>query len=85
KGGRYQIQQKQVSPGEWRIISLNLELRGRMLFNSFRVLREEMDSEFRHTRSGVTYREAVKELLQAPAGPARERVPDQSGARGRSH
>ncbi|HET6935835.1 MAG TPA: hypothetical protein VFI72_13415 [Candidatus Angelobacter sp.] len=85
KGGRYQIQQEQVSPGEWRITSLNLELRGRMLFNSFRVLREETDSEFRHTPRSVTYTEAVEQLLRSPAGPARERVPGQSGSRGRSH
>lgn len=85
KGGRYQIEQEQVSTGEWRITRLNLELRGRMLFNSFRVLREESNSEFRHTPRGLTYREAVEELLQSPAGPARERVPDQSGSRGRSH
>jgi hypothetical protein len=85
KGGRYQIQQEQVSPGEWRITRLNLELRGRIFFNSFRVLREETDSEFRHTARGLTYREAIEELLQSPAGPARERVPDQSGSRGRSH
>ncbi len=85
KGGRYQIEQEQVSPGEWRITRLNLILRGRMFFSSFRLLREETDSEFRRTPAAITYTEAVEELLQSPAGPARERVPDRSGSRGRSY
>jgi hypothetical protein len=84
KGGHYQIEQKELSPGKWRITTLNLELKGRILFNSFRLLRKESNSQFQPTPEGMTLTEAFQQLLKIPAGPVRERDPDRSGSRGRS-
>ncbi|HET9838411.1 MAG TPA: hypothetical protein VFR84_09270 [Candidatus Angelobacter sp.] len=64
KGGIYRIAQTQISPGIWRITTLDVDVRGRLLLvNTFRVFREESNSHFRRTSASMTYREAVQSLL----------------------
>jgi hypothetical protein len=64
KGGVYVIAQTQVSPGSWRITTLNVDVKGRtFLVNSFHFLREEINTHLRPTPPGMTYREAVETLL----------------------
>jgi hypothetical protein len=66
KGGIYEIAQTQIVPGVWRITSLNIEVKGRLLLvDSFRVFREESNSHFRRTPPSMTYRDAVEALLAA--------------------
>ena len=73
KGGIYQIAQTQIGPGVWRISSLNIEVKGRVLLvDSFRVLRQESNSHFRRTPPSMSYREAVEALLST-LGPVMER------------
>jgi hypothetical protein len=68
KGGIYEIAQTQLSPGTWRITSLNVEVKGRiLLLDSFRFLRRETDTRLRPTPSSMTYLAAVTSLLDAPA------------------
>jgi hypothetical protein len=67
KGGIYEINQTQVSPGIWRITRLNIDVKGRVfLLNSFRLFRQESNSHFRPTAPSMTYRDAVETLLSEP-------------------
>jgi hypothetical protein len=67
KGGIYEIAQTQISPGVWRITTLNIDVKGRVLLvNSFRMFREESNSHFRRTSASLTYRDAVQALLATP-------------------
>jgi hypothetical protein len=72
KGGRYQVAQAEVSPGIWRITTLNLDLKGRvLLFGSLRVLRRESNSSFTATLPDLKYRDALTRLLDNPPSPPR--------------
>jgi hypothetical protein len=67
KGGIYEIAQTQVTPGVWRITTLNIDVKGRVfLVDTFRVFREESNSHFRRTTPSVSYRDAIEALLSAP-------------------
>src|ERR1043166_540995 len=67
KGGIYEISQTQMSPGVWRITTLNVDVKGRMYFlNSFRFMRRESNSHFRPASASLTYPAAVQTLLAAP-------------------
>jgi hypothetical protein len=78
KGGIYEIAQTQLKPGMWRITTLNVDVKGRMLLlNSFRFMRKETDTRLQPTPASMTYQAAVTALLTAsalsekdkPAGP----------------
>jgi hypothetical protein len=70
KGGIYEITQTQLSPGRWRITTLNVEVKGRTFFlGSFRFQRRESNSRFRRVSSGMTYTAAVQALLDATDPP----------------
>lgn len=67
KGGIYEITQSQLSPGRWRITTLNVEVKGRTFFlGSFRFQRRESNSHFHRVSSAMTYTAAVQALLDAP-------------------
>lgn len=67
KGGIYEIAQTQLSPGKWRITSMDIDLKGKMfLFNSFSFQRKELNSRFHPVSSEMTFQAAVRELLAAP-------------------
>ena len=75
KGGIYEISQTQMSPGVWRITTLNVDVKGRMfLLNSFRFMRRESDSHFRPVSASLTYPAAVQNLLAAPLMPEKNHV-----------
>jgi len=66
KGGIYEIAQSQVSPGIWRITTLNVHVKGRILFlNSFQFFRSESNTHFRPTPVAMTYHQAVETLLKS--------------------
>ncbi|HEX7285916.1 MAG TPA: hypothetical protein VF532_07020 [Candidatus Angelobacter sp.] len=79
KGGRYEVAQEQVSAGVWRIIRLDLDLKGRVFLGGFRLLRKEHNAQFERTPGEMTYREAVEVLIHFPAGPVKARNPDRPG------
>jgi hypothetical protein len=67
KGGRYEVAQTEVRPGVWRITTLNLDLKGRiLLFGSLRLLRRESSSAFVPTPPELSYRDALGRLLKDP-------------------
>jgi hypothetical protein len=73
KGGIYEIAQTQLSPGAWRITTLNVDVKGRIFFfDTFRFLRRESNTRFRSVPPTITYRAAVKTLLAAPPAPDKE-------------
>jgi len=73
KGGIYQVAQTQVTPGVWRITTLNVDVKGRLLLvQGFRMFREESNSHFRRTSSSMSYRDAVQALLSI-LGPVPEK------------
>jgi len=75
KGGIYEISQTQLSPGVWRITTLNVDVKGRMFFlNSFRFMRRESNSHFRAVSASLTYPAAVQTLLAAPLPPEKNHV-----------
>lgn len=75
KGGTYEIAQTQLSPGTWRITTLNVDMKGKVfLFDSFRFLRKESNSVFLPVSTAMTYQTAVKTLLANPALPDKERL-----------
>jgi hypothetical protein len=74
KGGIYEIAQTEVRPGVWRITRLNVDVKGRIfLLEGFRFFRQESNSHFHPTQESMTYREAVRALLSAPAPPPEKR------------
>jgi hypothetical protein len=75
KGGIYEISQTQLSPGVWRITTLNVDVKGRMfLLNSFRFMRRESNSHFRPVSASLSYPAAVQALLAAPLLPEKNHV-----------
>jgi len=85
KGGIYEIVQTQLSPGKWRISTLNVDVKGRIfLLNSFRFIRRESDSLYRPVQPPMSYRSAVKALLAAPPLPEKS-SPAGAAAPARSH
>lgn len=75
KGGIYEISQTQLSPGIWRITTLNVDVKGRMFFlNSFRFMRRESNSHFRPVSASLSYPAAVQNLLAAPLLPEKNHV-----------
>jgi hypothetical protein len=68
KGGTYEIAQKQISPGVWRITRLDLNLRARVFLGGFHLLRNEQNEGFEPTPKEMTYEEALELLLKSPPG-----------------
>jgi hypothetical protein len=84
KGGTYEIAQTQLSPGAWRITTMNVDVRGRVFFfDTFRFLRNESNGRFRSVPATMNYRAAVKTLLESPPLPDKEK-PAGPPAAGRS-
>lgn len=75
KGGRYEVEQKQTSPGVWHITRLNLNVRGRVFLGGFRLQRDERNADFRRTPPKMTLQTAVELLLQSVTGPAKGTFP----------
>jgi len=81
KGGKYEIAQTQISPGMCRITTLNVDVKGRVFFGSFKFFRKEGNSHLSATPASMTYRKAVEILLaQAPSAPAKDAGPTSPGA-----
>ena len=64
KGGKFEVVQSQVSPGVWRITTLDLDFKGRVfLFNSLKIFRKESSTGFVSTPDRVTARSGIAQLL----------------------
>jgi len=64
KGGRFKVVQSEISPGVWRITTLNVDFTGKvMLFKSLRIFQKQTVTGFVAIPSGTNARRAVEELL----------------------
>jgi hypothetical protein len=64
KGGQFEVVQAEVSPGVWRITTLNLDFNGRvLLLRSLRVYRKESSTAFVITPKDLTVRSGLAQLL----------------------
>jgi hypothetical protein len=82
KGGTYEIAQTQLSPGAWRITTMNVDVRGRVFFfDTFRFMRNESNTRFRPVPATMTYRAAVATLLEAASMPDKEKPADPPATR----
>jgi len=73
KGGTYEIAQTQLSHGAWRVTTMNVNVRGRVFFETFRFLRNESNARFRPVPATMSYRAAVKTLLESSPLPDKEK------------
>jgi hypothetical protein len=80
KGGTYEIEQEEISPGLWRIKRLDLNLKVRAFLEGFRIFRMETNTDFQQTPEGTNYPEAVDELLRYQSGPVESRSFNRPGA-----
>lgn len=73
KGGRFELAQTEIMPGVWRMTTLNLDLKARiLLFSSMHIFRRESSSEFVMSPPGLNYHDALLRLLNNPPLPERE-------------
>lgn len=64
KGGIYEIAQTEVAPSVWRIRTLNVDVKGKILLvSNFKFFRQEQDTNYRPTPASIHYRDAVEALL----------------------
>jgi hypothetical protein len=74
KGGTYEIAQTQLTPGAWRITTMNVDVRGRVFFfDTFRFLRNENNARFHPVPASMSYHAAVKTLLESPLLPDKDK------------
>lgn len=60
KGGRFDVQQQQVSPGQWELTSLDIHMEGKaLLFKSIAVQQTEHRTNFRKVADTLTWAEAA--------------------------
>jgi len=67
KGGTFNVERRQVAPGQWQITETHVHIEGRALF--FKTIGQQQDevkSDFTAVRPGTTLEQAVG-LLKAPA------------------
>ena len=66
KGGKFEVLQDEIRPGIWRMTTLNLDFRGRLLlFKALHIFEKENSSEFVPTQPGMNTRAALIELLES--------------------
>lgn len=76
KGGIYEIAQTEIAPGIWRVRTLNVDVKGKVLLvTNFKFFRQEHDTNYRPTPASTHYRDAVEALLDLDTVvPEKERV-----------
>jgi hypothetical protein len=76
KGGSFEIVQTQVTPGVWRITTLNLDFKGReLLFGHLRVFQKVSSTQFVAISPAMKVEDAVAQLLSQPELPIQSRYP----------
>lgn len=76
RGGTFQVIQRQVSPGVWRISTLNLDFKGRiLLLKSLRILQKQDSTGFELSPSAMDARTALTHLLEHHSNRSISQVP----------
>ena len=65
KGGRFEVEQRELSPGQWELASLQVDMKGKALFfKTIAVQQEEQRSHFQMVRENLTLSEAADMLTK---------------------
>jgi len=65
RGGRFEARQAEVAPGHWELTTLNVDMKGRVLFfKAIGVQQKEYRTDFRRVPDNLTLAEAVDMLLR---------------------
>jgi hypothetical protein len=68
KGGTFDVERREVAPGDWQIVDTHVHIHGRALFfKSIGQQQDEIESEFTRVPESTTLEEAVK-MLKTPSG-----------------
>jgi hypothetical protein len=63
RGGRFEVRQAEVAPGHWEVTTLNVDMRGRVLFfKTISVQQRECRTDFRRVPDDLTFAQAVDML-----------------------
>lgn len=86
KGGRFEVVQSRISPGVWRITTLDLDFTGRaFLFSSLRILRKEVSTGFSAMSPEMTAQAALNQLLlHSPSAPQAHEAIGQTTGQGKT-
>jgi hypothetical protein len=80
KGGQFEVLQSQIQPGIWRITTLNLDFKGRLLlFKTLRIFHKENSSQFVPNPAGMDTRAALALLLENYSAGAQAQNTGQTG------
>ena len=81
KGGTFRVTQREVAPGHWELVSLDVNMSGHaILFKSISVKQHEVKSEFRRVPDGLTMAQAYQ-LLEKNEGSVSATVAPSAGDR----
>jgi len=65
KGGHFNVELRELSPGQWDLISMDVSMRGKaLLFKTIAVQEKEYRSDFRAVPNGLTLAEAADMLMR---------------------
>lgn len=63
KGGHFAVEQRELSPGEWDVTSMEVDMKGKaLLFKTIAIEQKEYRSNFRAVPEGITFAEAANML-----------------------
>jgi hypothetical protein len=65
KGGQFNVEQSQLSPNQWELTVMEVDVKGKALFfKTIAVQEKEYRSDFRRVRDGLTLAEAADLLTK---------------------
>jgi hypothetical protein len=67
KGGHFNVEQRELSPGQWDLVSMEVSMKGKvLLFKPIAVQEKEYRSDFRAIPCSLTLAEAAAMLMRQP-------------------
>lgn len=83
RGGTFEVIQTQVSPGVWRITTLNVDFKGRiLLFKALRILQRQNSSGFEASPPAMNARAALMHLIEHHSSGVGVRAGEKPGSNG---
>lgn len=76
QGGTFNVERREIAPGEWQIVQTHVHITGRaLLFKSIDQNEDEVQSDFRPVAQDLSLAEAVQMLEKSPAQSVRAEPP----------
>ncbi|MGH9588376.1 MAG: hypothetical protein ACRD3F_15610 [Acidobacteriaceae bacterium] len=71
KGGWFEVDREQTSPGIWQIFETHVHIQGRaLLFKTISEQEDDVKTSFTRLPDNITLRQAAQEVMKKPNGPA---------------